>query len=156
MYRRFNDAEEEDEEEIDAEDLGLLEHVENGEMTVKPLKTLSRKSIKPTRLFQKEKQKLACEREQEEEAPTDVDEAAAGPSNVNIDESAQPFVPSVEAGVDKPKKTSPFDTWPRVKAGSKAASSLAKTPKRKASDAMLDDSDSRRVSDTPRTRKARA
>jgi hypothetical protein len=71
LYRRFDDASE-DEEVIDAEDLGLLEH--NGDFSsVAPLKTLTRKSVKPTRLFQTEEQKRAREAVKEEEALTDIE-----------------------------------------------------------------------------------
>ncbi|RMZ80956.1 hypothetical protein DV738_g2360, partial [Chaetothyriales sp. CBS 135597] len=47
VYRRFNDAFEE-EEEIDDLDLGLLEHTDEASRRTRPLKTLTRKSIKPT------------------------------------------------------------------------------------------------------------
>ena len=57
---------------IDTEDLGLLER--NGDLSsVAPLKTLTRKSVKPTRLFQTEEQKRAREAEKEEEALTDIE-----------------------------------------------------------------------------------
>jgi hypothetical protein len=47
----------------------------NGDPTsVAPLKTLTRRSIKPTRLFQTEEQKRTREAEKEEEALTDIDE----------------------------------------------------------------------------------
>jgi hypothetical protein len=75
LYRKFEDASEE-EEEIDAEDLGLLER--SGDLSsIAPLKTLTRKSIKPTRLFQTEEQKRIREAEKEEEALTDIEEQAS-------------------------------------------------------------------------------
>lgn len=53
--------------------MGLLER--NGDLSsIAPLKTLTRKSIKPTRLFQTEGQKRAREAEKEEEALTDIEE----------------------------------------------------------------------------------
>jgi hypothetical protein len=47
----------------------------NGDLaSVAPLKTLTRRSIKPTRLFQTEEQKRTREAEKEEEALTDIEE----------------------------------------------------------------------------------
>jgi hypothetical protein len=47
----------------------------NGDLaSIAPLKTLTRRSIKPTRLFQTEEQKRAREAEKEEEALTDIEE----------------------------------------------------------------------------------
>jgi hypothetical protein len=68
VYRRFADDDEEDEEEIDERDLGLLSPATLEGQPRKPMKTLTRKSIKPTRLFQQsETEKAAREREREEE-----------------------------------------------------------------------------------------
>ena len=97
MYRRFDDGSE-DEEEIDTADLGLLER--NGDpSSIVPLKTLSRKSIKPTRLFQTEEQKRTREAEKEEEALTDIEEhpdatQLASPSTpAKVAESETPATP---------------------------------------------------------------
>lgn len=72
IYRKF-DSDIED-EEIDSEDLGLLEHSRGPVPDVKSLRTLTRKSIKPTRLFQTELEKRTHEAEKEEEAPTDIED----------------------------------------------------------------------------------
>src|SRR2546423_9316624 len=144
FYRRFDDASE-DEEEIDAEDLALLER--DGVLSpVAPLKTLTRKSIKPTRLFQTEEQKYAREAEKEEEALTDIEEPPSGSANrvaspstpTKVAASESPATPpptgralrstakkeATDANVvveknkaKKPKKASPFDSWKRVKSG---------------------------------------
>ena len=51
----------------------------NGDVaSVAPLKTLTRRSIKPTRLFQTEEQKRTREAEKEEEALTDIEEQQLG------------------------------------------------------------------------------
>ena len=164
MYRKFDDASE-DEEVIDTEDLGMLER--NGDISsVAPLKTLTRKSVKPTRLFQTEEQKRAREAEKEEEALTDIE---GHPSNdttrlsspstpTKISESQTPATPpptgralrsttkketidahlanvSVDerSKLEKPKKTSPFDSWKRVKTG---AVVVPPKGKKRASDAL--------------------
>ena len=140
MYRRFDDTGEE-EEEIDAEDLGLLEHAEDGETRVKPLKTLTRKSIRPTRLFQSETQKREREREKEEEALTDVeDQATHVPESSETQRGSSKLAANVSSKldkIDKPRKASPFDSWPRVK-GSSRLSSTSKGQKRTASEALDD------------------
>ena len=158
MYRRFDDMDEE-EEVIDTTDLGLLDRVPYGASQL-PMKTLTRKSIKPKRLFQTEEQKRAREAEKEEEAATDVE-----------DESTQVDAPATASGEDvevidlitsreqgrplrSPKKVaeskstvlekvkehhtkngSPFAAWKRVKssAGSSASTS-AKGTKRPGSE----------------------
>jgi hypothetical protein len=78
----------EEEEVIDTTDLGLLDRVPDGALRL-PMKTLTRKSIKPKRLFQTEEQKRAREAEKEEEAATDVE-----------DESTQVDAPAVASGED--------------------------------------------------------
>ena len=170
MYRRFDDMDEE-EEVIDTGDLGLLEHVSDGAERL-PMKTLTRKSIKPKRLFQTEEQKRAREAEKEREASTDVEEGGAPidvPAEIGGVESAD-LVTSTEPGrvlrspkraangpssskasvVEKVKEHhskngSPFAAWKRVKgsAGS-SASTGAKGTKRPAS-AMEDTTSSKRV-----------
>lgn len=100
------------------------------------MRTLTRKSIKPTRLFETEVQKRARELEREEEADTDVEDSS--PCNVNHKIVVQNEDPqnlanqssrakrhcptSDESGEDhgtgrphRSKKGSPFDTWPRVR-----------------------------------------
>jgi hypothetical protein len=160
MYRRFDDMEEE-EEVIDTDDLGLLEHLSDGAERL-PMKTLTRKSIKPKRLFQTEDQKKAREAEQEREASTDIEEGGA-PISVPAEMDGVQVVDLVtpaEPGrtLRSPKKTangppsskacvvekvkehhtkngSPFAAWKRVKgsAGSSAPPS-AKGTKRPASE----------------------
>lgn len=157
VYRRFNDLGD-DEEEIDAEDLGLLEHTANGTTEVKPLKTLSRRSIKPKRLFQTEAQKRAREEEKEEEAATDIEDhgdgAEDGPSTsvshsseTNLGRglrSKKHTLPASEQ--DSPEeqssrhsqKGSPFDSWPRRKPGSRGVGGSQKGKKRGANDVADD------------------
>ena len=165
---KFDDAEDEEESEIDTEDLGLLDH--NGDdAAVEPLKPLTRKSIKPTRLFQSEEQKRTREAEKEEEALTDIEEQAStdvaqlvSPSTPakKTEKSATPpptgralrsatkkeFV-DVNEGLasalehnkaKKPKRSSPFDSWKRVKAGS-AAVAVEPTKSRKRGSDVLDE-----------------
>lgn len=76
------------------------------------MRTLTRKSIKPTRLFQTEQQKAAREREQEEEAMTDhEDEASNSTSALALPaKDTKPTEPRTAS-----KKTSPFDSWGRAK-----------------------------------------
>jgi hypothetical protein len=78
----------------------LLER--NGDLaSVAPLKTLTRRSIKPTRLFQTEEQKRTREAEKEEEALTDIDEQLGQDATLLIspstptkfDESETPATP---------------------------------------------------------------
>lgn len=160
VYRRFDDGEDE-EEEIDADDLGLLEHSPTSSHT-KPLKTLTRRSIRPTRLFQSEEQKQTRELEKEEEALTDIDDttitmngdlsAGEGASNTNGDDPTPKTGRSLrsaaktsaylsdggdnETGVRSTKKVSPFDSWPRVKRGMRFATSTSKGKKRVANEAI--------------------
>ncbi|KIX02983.1 uncharacterized protein Z518_06533 [Rhinocladiella mackenziei CBS 650.93] len=162
VYRRFDDAEDE-EEEIDAEDLGLSSHTPNGSSDT-PLKTLTRRSIKPTRLFQTEGQKRARELEKEEEAPTDIEDDVNGipsaeTSNLDTADSVPTSKPgrSLRSTVKAPavtsdggdigkigaksrrsKKSSPFDSWPRVKSGSRTVSSASKGRKRGATETVED------------------
>lgn len=74
VFKRFNDGSEEEETTIDPSDLGLLEHTEGGAEALKLLQPLTRRSIKPTRLFQTEEQKRVREAEKAEEEATDIDE----------------------------------------------------------------------------------
>ncbi|KAK5061270.1 hypothetical protein LTR84_007812 [Exophiala bonariae] len=145
VYRRFTDRGDE-EESIDEEDLGLLEYTANGASEVKPLKTLSRRSIKPKRLFQTDAQKRAREEEKQEEAATDIeddtDDARDGPSTSTSLESASKLGRGMrtkkrtlaaldrsspeEQGSRSSQKGSPFDSWPRLKPGRGAGSQKAK------------------------------
>jgi hypothetical protein len=149
IYRRFDDDGEE-EEEIDADDLGLLEHVSNGGRIIKPFKTMTRKSIKPTRLFQTEQQKQDRDVDKDEEADTDIEEGAlsdnttpiTSPSTRSKTSTGAPAVPSSSRtsssakdapNVPKGKKTSPFDGWRRLKPGSAVAPQASRSRKRAAS-----------------------
>jgi hypothetical protein len=150
---------------IDADDLGLLEHTQNGSEK-KPLKTLTRKSIKPTRLFQTEEQKRMRELEKEEEALTDIedtDDVDGGVDSDHLttnhtDDNVAPakssrslrsankvsVLASEEAdrnGTSRHsgKKASPFDSWPRVKTGARSDASTLKGKKRGAVEAVGDD-----------------
>ncbi|RMZ87995.1 hypothetical protein DV736_g4785, partial [Chaetothyriales sp. CBS 134916] len=147
VYRRFDDSFEE-EEVIDDQDLGLLQHTEEGVTRAKPLKTLTRKSIKPTRLFQQEVQRRARDRAMEEEAPTDIEQDVTndedGDNKDEDEEKAEvEHAPIIDAdtkrrsvGVDTKSKASPFDAWPRVKPGTRSVSAAKK---RSADEAELTD-----------------
>jgi hypothetical protein len=119
---------------------------------------LTRKSIKPTRLFQSELDKRAKSREREEEAATDVEEETAAESvaessnHVNGAAPKGSFTAKVEE-MEKSRKSSPFDAWPRVK-GSSRPSSASKGQKRSAAEA-LDVPDTTGSIDSPRIRRAR-
>lgn len=152
VYRRFDDTGEE-EEEIDAEDLGLLEHADDGGSRLRPMKTLTRKSIKPTRLFQSETQKRDRQREKEEEAVTDVEDEAA-PVAESSAAAASSSKANISSKLDKPRTASPFDTWARVK-GPGRSSSTSKGQKRTASEA-LDDTPAVATVETAKTRRMRA
>lgn len=170
MYRRFDDMDDE-EEEIDTEDLGLLRHVPDGNERL-PMKTLTRKSIKPKRLFQTEEQKKAREAEKEREASTDIEEeipqvdVPAETDGVEVLDLVAPAEPgrilrspkkaangptSLKASVVEKvkehhtKNGSPFSAWKRVKssAGSSTPTS-AKGTKRAASE-MQEATSSKRV-----------
>lgn len=157
VYRRFDD-EDDEEEEIDSDDLGLLE--QSPETNVKTLKPLTRRSIKPKRLFQTEAQKKAREVQAEEEALTDIEDSASQTAEV---EESSPVSPSLETGrslrsngktrlfssgvelndtdthpTTTTNKTSPFDTWPRMKSGGGSATGPQKGRKRAAGDALGD------------------
>ena len=161
MYRRFDD-EDDEEEEIDDDELGLLEHTPTGS-NAKPLRTLTRRSIKPKRLFQTEAQKEAREVQDEEEALTDIEEQSSqdedASGGVTIIESS-PVSPSYKIGRSlrstgkahlipseddlntvegrSNKKTSPFDSWPRLKSGGGPAPSASKGRKRGAPEDTID------------------
>lgn len=135
VYRRFDDAGDE-EEVIDPEELGLLARRHGTYETLKPLKTLTRKSIRPRRLFQEEKQASQIE----EEAETEIEDHDQFKDD-DLEEQEQPSPSrstrsqmkkvSVSGGS---KKTSPFDSWPRLKSGSRSSSTRGR--KRNASEAL--------------------
>lgn len=161
VFRRFDDGDD-DEEELEPHDLGLLEHTPT-RSSVKPMKTLTRRSIKPTRLFQTEAQKYAHVLEKEEEALTDIE------GNSDVDVTGSPargredaILPASKtsrslrstkkvnpAGLDeahphdvgvrqskKSSKASPFDSWRRVKAAVHPAETTARSRKRAANEAV--------------------
>jgi hypothetical protein len=74
VFKRFDDGAEEEETTIDPDDLGLLEHADADVEALKLLKPLTRRSVRPTRLFQTEEQKRIRESERAEEEATDIDE----------------------------------------------------------------------------------
>jgi hypothetical protein len=74
VFKRFDDGAEEEESTIDLNDLGLLEHTDVDVEALKLLKPLTRRSVRPTRLFQTEEQKRIREAEKAEEEATDIDE----------------------------------------------------------------------------------
>lgn len=109
VFRRFDGEDDEEEEDIEGEDIELLSQAAVDGRRQRSLKTLTRKSIKPTRLFQTEEQKAAREREKEEEAATDVEDHST--STLPI---AEPSTSEIKARTSD-KKTSPFDQWGRAK-----------------------------------------
>lgn len=104
------------------------------------MKTLTRKSIRPTRLFQTEDQKRARELEKEEEAVTDIDEfqqnqpqdemSAQASSRSSRSKGKQPadITNSTKA---KSEKANVFDGWLRIKPGSASHSATSATRGRK-------------------------
>lgn len=90
MFRRFDDGSEEEETSIDPNDVGLLEQSEPSVEALRLLEPLTRRSIRPTRLFQTEEQKRAREVEKAEEEVTDIE---ADPSF----DLAESSIPAAEA-----------------------------------------------------------
>ncbi|RVX68150.1 hypothetical protein B0A52_08658 [Exophiala mesophila] len=129
IYRPFNDETDES-EIIAAEDYASAEDVNDADR--KPMRTLTRKSIKPTRLFETEVQKRARDLEREEEADTDIEDSSNWHNSKIIVQNEDPHSEakldpptSDESGEDhrtrrshRSKKGSPFDTWPRVRGSS--------------------------------------
>jgi hypothetical protein len=136
---------EDEDEEISDGDVGLLAYADGDATRARPLRTLTRKSIKPTRLFETEEQKKLRKEQAEEEAVTDLEDVEDGDG---ADESVK--LKQAKAG----KKSSPFDSWPRLKKGSRDVS-LSKASKRSASDA-LDGSPGAEVPRSASKRKTRA
>ena len=121
VYRRFDDNDD-DEEEIDATDLGLLEYSRGGPSVSKTLKTLTRKSIRPTRLFQTEEQKRAREHDHDEEIVTEVEDndeprSSSKANGVDTIDPVGADGPILKVGTSRPSKSSPFDGWRRMKKG---------------------------------------
>lgn len=156
MYRRFDDAGDE-EEVIDPDELGLLSRsrATNGHEIVKPLKTLTRKSIKPRRLFQDEGSAHPLPNQQgshsDEEAETEIEDDQ--PAEVDLEEQRQELTSPSRATRSRArdvsnsggtsggsKKRSPFDTWPRLKSGARSGGSgsvpASKGRKRTAAEAL--------------------
>ncbi|KAK5936941.1 hypothetical protein PMZ80_010879 [Knufia obscura] len=143
VYRRFDDAGEE-EEVIDPEELGLLEREVNGRDLVRPLKTLTRKSIKPRRLFQDEPsaQRVPQQASQsDEEAETEIDDNHPAENDEQELPSPSRATRSRTRDVSNSagsKKRSPFDAWPRLKSGARSSGSVpaSKGRKRTAAEAL--------------------
>ncbi|KAJ9610520.1 hypothetical protein H2200_005297 [Cladophialophora chaetospira] len=150
VYRRFDD-EDDEKEEIDSDDLGLLDN--SPESNVKSLKPLTRRSIKPKRLFQTEAQKKAREVQEEEEALTDIEVPAGQDGDAEVSSPVSPtlntgrslrstgkahlFTNGVELNdidTHPTSKTSPFDSWPRLKSGGGFSTGAQKGRKRTAPD----------------------
>lgn len=130
VFRRFDDGGEEEEEEIDTDDLGLMRNTPRGGRRIRPMKTLTRKSVKPTRLFESEEQKAARLLKEEEEASTDVEDHSNG-----VQVPSKSVGQQLNNGKGSGKKTSPFDKWPRLKK-SATDSSSSKASKRTAEEAL--------------------
>ena len=140
--------------------------MEDGESKARPLRTLTRKSIRPTRLFQSEVQKVAREQEQEEEAPTDVDEASTAANSFDVTtakDTANDLAESSQSSTtvtrrrsaDTAKKASPFGSWKRIKSGGKGSASSSKGQKRTASQAVEEESGGIDLVEASRPRKSR-
>lgn len=133
VYKRFDDAGDE-EEVIDPEELGLLARRHGTYETLKPLKTLTRKSIRPRRLFQDPTNQL------DEEAETEIEDNDHT-KDEDLEEQEQPSPSRSTRSQTKKvsnsggsKKTSPFDSWPRLKSGSRSSSTRGR--KRTAAEAL--------------------
>lgn len=160
MFKRFDDGSEEEESLLDSTDLGLLEHIQGGTDAVKLLKPLTRRSIKPKRLFQTEEQIQVREAERAEEEVTDVevephtgvaDPPMSSPrSSTNARRSPRSVAArSVQMPAEtedqnsdetdetkKAKKGSPFDSWKRVKLGAAASTAAAGKGRKRAASAL--------------------
>lgn len=136
--------------------MGLLGHSPTTSNT-KPIKTLTRRSIKPKRLFESETKKRAREAEEEEEAVTDIEESTGSNEDAPVtDEDSGVASPTLKTGrslrstgaanlvadeaesngvnTRSGKKTSPFDSWPRLKSGTSSVVAGQKSKKRSAPD----------------------
>ena len=130
---------------IDPEELGLLSRQANGHEIVKPLKTLTRKSIKPRRLFQDERSAEPLPTQSDEEAETELEDhlLANDHDHEDEDEQSSPFRATRSrtrevSNSGGSKKASPFDTWPRLKSGTRTSGSVpaSKGRKRTAAEAL--------------------
>jgi hypothetical protein len=115
--------------------LGLLER--NGDLaSVAPLKTLTRRSIKPTRLFQTEEQKRTREAEKEEEALTDIEEQLGRDATLLISPSTPTKIAESETPATPPptgrtlRSTSKKDLGNTDLVSASALENKAKKPKR--------------------------
>jgi hypothetical protein len=100
VFKRFDDGSEEEETAIDPNDLGLLEKTGVGAEALALLKPMTRRSIKPTRLFQTEEQKRMRVAEKAEEEVTDIEEEPS----IDITESSVP-TPDLKANVRQTRNT---------------------------------------------------
>lgn len=129
---------------IDPEELGLLEREVNGRDLVRPLKTLTRKSIKPRRLFQDEPsaQRVPQQASQsDEEAETEIEDNHPAENDEQELPSPSRATRSRTRDVSNSagsKKRSPFDAWPRLKSGARSSGSVpaSKGRKRTAAEAL--------------------
>lgn len=132
MFRRFDDAGDE-EETIDTADLGLLSRSSHQTTQVRGLRTMTRKSIKPQKLFQNElaaKSPAQTQQLADEEAETEIEdndhEHTAGEEEALTRTPRKKTRPKTIAEQSAKKRTSsPFDSWPRLKSGSASASAGA-------------------------------
>jgi hypothetical protein len=133
VYRRFA-GEDDEEEEIDEEDADVFNRAATDGARRTRMKTLTRKSVKPTRLFQTDEQKAARQREKEEETTTDVEEEDDRSST--DPQAAEPSTNSSKPAATQAddKKTSPFDQWGRARKSQDG--STARPGKRSATDAF--------------------
>ena len=146
----------------------LLEH--SPESRAKSLRTLTRRSIKPKRLFQSAAQKKTREVQEEEEALTDIEESTgqnedarvSGPDSPTANtgrslRSTAKVLPdefeSNSPGGTSVKKTSPFDAWPRLKAGGSSTAAGHRGRKRGAPDVADDTDDTLGVAMEPKKAK---
>lgn len=74
VFKRFDDGSDEEQAIVDPDDLGLLKHTEVDSNALQLFNPLTRRSIRPKRLFQTEEQKRAREAEKAEEEVTDIEE----------------------------------------------------------------------------------
>jgi hypothetical protein len=100
VFKRFDDGSEEEETTVDPNDLGFLEQTGVGAEALALLKPMTRRSIKPTRLFQTEEQKRIREAEKAEEEVTDIEEEPS----IDIAESSVPTL-DLSANVRQTRNT---------------------------------------------------
>ena len=168
VYRKFDDHGD-IEEDIDVDELGLLQHVEGGSEIAKPIKSLTRKSIRPKRLFQQDAAG-------DEEAPTDIEEvedlphedqtAPLTPMKVVTTPASPPTTgrslrSSKRKGIDEEeaanerveqvktnhaaRTSSPFDAWRKKKVVTPASGVSIKSRKRQVQDESTPSGEDKRV-----------